>query len=229
MEVQTKRVSCIGFILDGNRRWARERGLPTMEGHRKGYGKLKDVLSWCDEKDIPHVVAYVFSTENWNRSPDEVTYLMDLIRTILIDDLSTIREEGVAIHIVGDVSRFSRDIQDAITDMHESNPNNATRHVWLAASYGGRAEIIAGVNKVLVKGVSEVGEDDFAEMLWTHDMPDPDIIVRTGGEKRLSNFLTWSGVYSELFFLDTYWPAFSKKEFDEVLEAYAERERRHGK
>lgn len=224
-----KNIACIGFILDGNRRWARERGLPTLEGHREGYGRLKEVLKWCREAGIEHVAAYVFSTENWNRTKEEVSYLMDLIRTILIDDLSSIRGEDVAIHVVGDVKLFSDDIQEAIQNMHETNPKYAKQHVWLAASYGGRREIVAGVNELLKEGTKEVTEDNFKKMLWTKDMPDPDIIVRTGGERRLSNFLTWGGVYSELFFVDAYWPAFSKEDFDAVIEEYHERERRHGK
>jgi undecaprenyl diphosphate synthase len=116
-----------------------------------------------------------------------------------------------------------------IQDVHKSNPVQPEQHVWLAASYGGRAEIVAGVNKLLKDGAKEVSEDDVANALWTKGMPDPDVIVRTGGEKRLSGFLTWSSVYAELFFPDVYWPAFTKDDFDAILSEYAERDRRHGK
>ena len=131
--------------------------------------------------------------------------------------------------MAGDISLFPEDIQKAIKEMHESNPADAVQHVWLAASYGGRPEILAGVNTLLGEGTEKVTEEEFSKVLWTNGMPDPDIIVRTGGEKRLSNFLTWSSVYSELFFLDTYWPAFSKDDFNGIITEYRERERRHGR
>lgn len=222
-------ISCIGFILDGNRRWARERDLPTLEGHRKGYEKLKDVVKWVKEANIPHVVAYGFSTENWNRSEEEVSYLMNFIRKILKEDLEAFRKEGGAVHIVGEKSLFPEDIQKSIDEVHASNPPHASEHLWLALSYGGRPEILAGVNTLLSEGKENVTEEAFVRALWTADMPDPDIIVRTGGERRLSGFLTWSSVYAELFFVDTYWPAFSKDDFDSILAEYHERERRHGK
>lgn len=229
MNDSSKKITSIGFILDGNRRWAKERNLPTLEGHRKGYENLKDVISWCKDAGIEHVVAYVFSTENWKRSSEEVSYLMDLIRTILVEELSKIRGDEVAVHVAGDVTLFPEDIQNSILEMEDSNPKNAQHHVWLAASYGGRPEIVAGVNALLSQGVKSVTAEEFAKVLWTGGLPDPDIIVRTGGEKRLSNFLAWSGVYSELFFLDVYWPAFSKKDFEAVLAEFRERDRRHGK
>lgn len=213
--------TCVGFILDGNRRWAKERGLPTIEGHKKGYEKLKETVSWCKDEGIQHAVVYAFSTENWNRSEEEVGYLMDLMRLVLKTELHEIREDGSAIHLIGDTSLFPEDIQGLVQDMHASNPDTAQRHVWIAASYGGRAEILAGVNKLLKEGKQEVTEEEFLNSLWTHDMPDPEIIIRTGGNKRLSNFLTWSSVYSELFFLDTFWPDFSKEELTSILEEFS--------
>ncbi len=221
--------NCIGFILDGNRRWARERGLHTLKGHQKGYENLKDTVSWCKDAGVKHMVAYVFSTENWNRSKEEVTYLMDLMRIIFKKQLSEIRKDGMAVYVIGDISLFTEDIQKDIENLHDTNPSDAKYHLWLAASYGGRPEILAGINSLLKSGKKSVNEIEFKNALWTAEMPDPDIIIRTGGEKRLSNFVTWSSVYSELFFVDTYWPDFSKEEFENILEKYSERERRHGK
>ncbi len=221
--------TCVGVILDGNRRWAREIGKHTVEGHKEGFKKLKNIISWCKEEKIQHLVVYGFSTENWNRSKEEVGYLMDLFRVTLKKHLDSLQKEGVALHVVGEVGLFPEDIQDLIKKINKSSKVGMKGHVWLALSYGGRSEIISAVNKLINNDVKEVTEKDFKNAMWTADMPDPDLIIRTGGEKRLSNFLTWSSVYSELFFVDTYWPAFSRDEFNAVLEEYYEREKRHGK
>ena len=222
-------LSCVGMVMDGNRRWAREQGVPKLEGHRKGYKKLQEVVDWCKDEGVQHLVVYALSTENWNRGEDEVGYLMDMMRKLLKDDIGTLRSSESAIHIVGDLSRFPEDIQGLIKDLHDSNPPEAKYHVWVAASYGGRAEILAGVNSALQNKTNSVDEEGFKKMLWTADMPDPELILRTGGKKRLSNFLTWSSVYSELFFIDTFWPALTKSEFQEVLDEYRGVGRNFGK
>lgn len=218
---------CLGIIMDGNRRWARTHGLPTLEGHRRGYKKLEEALTWCKEAGILHLAVYAFSTENWNRSTEEVRYLMDLFRA-MSTDLKKQAAQQTAVHFVGDVTRFPEDIQEMIRITHAEHPVPPQYHVWIAASYGGRAEIISGVNALLAQGVKTVDEATFAHALWTVGMPDPDIIIRTGGEKRLSNFLTWSSVYSEFFFVNTYWPEFSRDEFNTILREYGERARRFG-
>jgi len=220
--------TCIGIIMDGNRRWAKAQGKATIEGHRKGRETLEQTARWCEEKGIKHLVVYAFSTENWNRSEEEVEGLLGLIREYLSQQLLRKDRERVAIHIVGDLSRFPRDIQDSIERLHNENPTNPEHHAWVAMSYGGRAEIAAAVNHCVEKG-EEVTEETFGKLLWTAGMPDPDIIIRTGGQQRLSNFLTWSSVYSELFFTDTPWPAFSKEEFESILEGFAQRKRNYGK
>jgi len=220
--------ACIGMIMDGNRRWAHAHDVATIEGHKAGYEKLKEVVEWCKDSDVHHLVVYAFSTENWKRDDGEVQYLMDLMRMLLGEERTRMEEDGVAIHICGDLSRFPGDIQTAITSLHEDNPADASWHLWVAASYGGRAEIIAAVNTLAAQGRGPYTEDDVAAALTTKGMPDPDIIVRTGGEKRLSNFLPWQSTYAEFFFLDTQWPAFSRKEFDDILAAFAERKRNFG-
>jgi len=229
MSEKENTISCIGMIMDGNRRWAKECGVPKLKGHEKGYKKLKEATKWCREEGVQHLVVYAFSTENWNRGEDEVGYLMEMMRKLLKDDIETLREKDSAIHIVGDLVRFPQDIQKLIEDLHDSNPTDAKYHLWVAASYGGRAEIVAGVNKLVGQGVQEVTEEDFSNALWTAPMPDPEIVIRTGGKRRLSNFLTWGSVYSELFFIDTFWPAFSKEEFQEILNEYRGVGRNFGK
>jgi len=229
MNTKEKEISCVGMIMDGNRRWAKKQGLSSIQGHKAGYENLKRVTQWCREEEVAHLVVYAFSTENWNRAKEEVDYLMEMMRFLLKDEIYELREDDVAVHIIGQISLFPEDVQKLTEEMHASNPNDAKYHLWIAASYGGRAEIVAGVNSLLQEGEAVVTEELFAKSLWTADMPDPEIVIRTGGEKRLSNFLSWSCAYSELFFIDTFWPAFSKEEFVEILEKYRNRKRNFGK
>lgn len=221
--------ACVGVILDGNRRWAKERNLHTLEGHKKGYENLRELTDWTREAGILHLVVYAFSTENWKRTADEVGYLMDMLRTELMKRFSELRKDDTAVHMVGDIGMLPADIQKLVQELHDSNDPDATYHVWVAMSYGGRAEIVSAVNMLLEKGVTHVSEEEFASSLWTAGMPDPDLIIRTGGNRRLSNFLTWASVYSELFFVDTFWPAFTKEEYFHILETFANRGRNFGK
>lgn len=220
--------ACVGIIMDGNRRWAKERNLPPLEGHRAGYEKLKEVTKWCTNLGVRHLVVYAFSTENWKRSSDEVGYLMDLMRTLLRDQLAESPHPDEAIHIVGDHTRFPDDIQKSIIELHNRNTPYAKRHLWVCASYGGRQEVLAAIHTLPPHTAAVVTEEEFTQALWTGSMPEPDIIIRTGGEKRLSNFLLWHAGYSELFFLDTFWPDFSKEEFDAVCTEFAHRTRKYG-
>ncbi len=220
--------SCIGVIMDGNRRWARAENKPVFEGHSEGYKKLQDVLRWAREANIPHLVAYAFSTENWQRSEEEVGYLMKLFRSILEKETKKMIDEHVRVRFVGDRTRFGEDLQKMMDTMETETAKEYDITLHLLMSYGGRAEIVAAANASIVAGTS-VTEESFASNLWSHPMPDPDLIIRTGGEKRLSNFLPWQSVYSELFFSDAFWPAFTKEEFDSILAEFAQRERRRGK
>jgi undecaprenyl diphosphate synthase len=220
-------VRSIGIIMDGNRRWARARGLPTLEGHRRGYEKMKEVLDWVKEAGIRDVIMWGFSTENWKRSPEEVGYLMDLFRRVLTHELPEIKEKGGRLKFPGQRERFADDIQKLMADA-EVETKDGGYTLWFALSYGGRAEILMAAER-LVKEGKEITEENFGNALWTAGMPDPDIIIRTSGEERLSGFLPWQGVYSELFFLPVMWPDFSKEDFQKVLADYAARERRQGK
>jgi len=221
--------ACVGLILDGNRRWAKSRGLPSLEGHRVGLLETyKKIAKHARERGIRHLVAYMFSTENWNRSEEEVAYLMDLFREAGKKHLRELFEENVRIRFIGERGRFSPDLQELMTQIEADSANKNGMTAWICLSYGGRAEIVDGARKLARNG-QEVTEESLGAALWSAEMPDADIIIRTSGECRLSNFLTWRGVYSELFFTDTYWPDFSESEFDAILAEYALRERRHGK
>lgn len=225
----TAQITCVGIIMDGNRRWAKENSLSPYEGHSEGYKRLKEVMRWAREVSIPHVVIYAFSTENWQRSKEEVSYLMQIFRSILENEVKKMIEDHVRVRFIGDISRFSEDMQKLMECMEKATEASYDITLHLAMSYGGRTEILSAVNALLKEGAGTVSEETFAEKLWSHPMPDPDLIIRTGGEKRLSNFLPWQSVYSELFFTDTKWPAFTKEEFDAILAEFSTRERRRGK
>ncbi len=237
---ETSSATCVGIIMDGNRRWAKAKGLPKLEGHRRGADKLKDTVRFARERGIKHLAVYAFSTENWNREPAEVSYLMDLFRELVKRELKKMGEEGARVRFAGQHERFSDDLQQAINDVEKETEKNEAITLWVCLSYGGRAEIVAAAVRASMdtarsdsaesaaKG-GEITEETLAQNLWTAGMPEPDIIIRTGGEKRLSGFLAWQSIYSELFFIDTLWPDFTEKEFDAILAEFASRERRRGK
>lgn len=231
MNEQSNIPKCVGIIMDGNRRWARNRNLPLLEGHRQGGETLKNTIGWARDFGIDNIIFYTFSTENWKRSEEEVTYLIDLIGKFISSHLDHFHKEGGVIHFSGDLSKFSESLQKSLNDSVEKTKNNPGPHVYFALNYGGRAEILSAVKKILKDNPSEneVTEEYFSKFLQTGSMPDPDIVVRTSGEKRLSGFLPWQSVYSELFFIDTLWPDFSKEDFSRILEEYANRDRRIGK
>ena len=221
-------IKCLGFIMDGNRRWARELGLPTLEGHSQGHKVFKDFVRFVRDARISHAVFYAFSTENWKRKEEEVEYLMRLFEIVLRDVLQDLEENKTRIRIIGRRSDFSSELQLLMNEVEKKSLSYEETTIWIALSYGGRAEIAEAVNLAIEKG-EPVSEKDFQRLLWTAELPDPDMIVRTGGEQRLSNFLAWGSVYSELYFLDKYWPALTKADFEDILEEYGKRERRTGK
>ncbi len=229
MNDHTKMVpKCLGFIMDGNRRFAKEQGLDPLIGHVAGKDKLIEVMGWSKEVGVKHLVVYAFSTENWQRSEAEVSSLMGLFGQG-IKDLEAKAERDFAVRFIGRREDFSAELQAEMEHLEESTALGEPAYtLWIALSYGGRAEIVAAANAAIAKG-EVVTEETFAKLLWSSGMPDPDLIVRTGGEVRLSNFLPWQSVYSELYFTPTYWPAFTKDEFMSILETYATRDRRKGK
>lgn len=219
--------TCVGIILDGNRRWAKEQGLPTFEGHRAGMENLKTAARFIRESGVAHLIVYAFSTENWNRKEEEVAYLMDLFRESVQKQMKELGEEGVRIRFAGQRERFSPDLQQMMSDTEKETHKNGSFTLWVCLSYGGRAEIVAAARAAAKDG--EITEESLERHLWTAGMPDPDLIIRTSGEKRLSNFLPWQSTYSEFFFTDTKWPAFTKEEFNSILAEFVQRERRRGK
>lgn len=224
---------CIGFVMDGNRRWAKDRGEETLVGHQRGADVFVDTVRFIRDQGIPHAVFYAFSSENWNRSPEEVNYLMDLFASqieLLHQKLSDPEESErkVRFRFIGDLQRFAPELQEKIRVVEAEGKEFTDTTVWIALSYGGRDEILNAVNQA-VKDGTPVDENTFQSLLWTADMPDPDLIVRTGGQQRLSNFLTWQSVYSELVFLDQYWPDTTVENLKQVLDEYAHRQRNFGK
>lgn len=229
MQTKGQTPECVGMIMDGNRRWAKENNLSSIEGHRNGYERLKEVVEWMKEVEIPNLIVYAFSTENWNRAKEEVSYLMDLLKKVLTEQIEEFNDKGVRLIFAGDLKRFPEELQKLMRNAVEKTKDNTEHTLVLCVSYGGRTEIVHTVNDLLMSGKESINEEEFSKSLWTKDVPDPDIVIRTGGEKRLSGFLAWQSIYSELFFTDTHWPAFSKEEFLEILKKFSSRERRKGK
>lgn len=216
--------------MDGNRRWAKGKGLPVFEGHRAGGKKLKEVVEWSKGYGIEHVIFFTFSTENWNRKLEEVSYLLGLIGEFLTSELDNFHAQGGVLHCVGNISKFPEHLQHIFKNAEQKTARNTGPHIYFALNYGGREEILTAVRNIVAKNPNseEITEEYFARHLQTHPMPDPDMIIRTSGEERLSGFLPWQSVYSELFFTDTLWPDFSKDEFLGMMRLYTERQRRFG-
>ena len=224
----TNAPACVGIIMDGNRRYAKERGLPTFEGHRAGFEKFKEAIDWLHEAGVTTSIFYAFSTENWKRSTEEVGYLMDLFAKALERELEPIKERGIRIRFIGDLSRLPAGVRERAENLAEETKEAKNGTVVIALSYGARAEIVAAANALSAQGNKDIDEETFRKALWSADIPDPDLIIRTGGERRLSNFLLYQAAYSELAFTDTKWPDFSRTELDAIFADYAARERRHG-
>ncbi len=221
----------IGIIMDGNRRWAKARGLPTLEGHRRGYDKVKEVGEWCVARGVNVLTVYAFSTENWNRAADEVSYLMDLFYRALHTEIEEYMRRDIRLRVVGRREGLPEKVRRAAGDAEERTKNNSRGTLQLAVNYGGRAEIVDAVRALVATGVTpnEINEESISAHLYAPDTPPPDLIIRTSGEQRLSGFLTWESVYSELYFTDVLWPDFSEKDIDAALAWYSDRERRYGK
>jgi len=220
----------LAIILDGNRRWARERGLSTFEGHRVGYERIKDVSKWCLERNIKILTVYAFSTENWNRSKEEVKYLMTLMNKAFSEELEELNKLGFKINIIGSRDRISRTIKKNIEKIENETKNNKKAILNICFNYGGRLEIVEAVKKIVEEGieVEKINEELIGKYIWFKGQPEPDLIVRTSGEKRLSGFLTWTSVYSELYFPRCYWPDFDEKELDKAIKEFDKRNRRFG-
>ena len=217
----------MGIIMDGNRRWARDRGLTTFQGHKKGYDKLIQVGTWAKEAGVKIITVYAFSTENWNRSKKEVGYLFNLLKVGLTKEINNFLKEGIRLRVIGKVSELPKDLQAAIKKAETATKDMKEGVLNVAINYGGRLDVVEAVRK-LNKQKKSITINNISKNIWTADYPDPDIVIRTSGEQRLSGFLTWQVAYSEFLFLKNHWPSFSKKDFDYCLKEYARRNRRFG-
>lgn len=218
----------ICFIIDGNGRWAKKRGLPRMLGHRAGLDNLKKVLEMVKQLKIKYVSVFAFSTENWNRPKSEVDGLMNLFREMLSDNTEQYVESGTCIKILGDLNGLPKDIQQKSLSLMDKTKNCTNQFLNLCINYGGKTEILNAVNNMLKDNISVIDDATFKSYLYTKDMPDPDFIIRTSGEFRTSNFMPYQSVYSEWYFPKVYWPAFGKKNLYKALRNFEKRDRRYG-
>ncbi len=221
----------IGVIMDGNGRWAQEHGLPRLEGHRAGTENIRRILRSCGEYGIKIVTIYAFSTENWFRPSDEVRGLIGILERVLEIEVENMHQEGVKLRHVGELEGLPDRLRKAVLDAIELTKNNDRLILNVAFNYGGRAEIVRAVKRLLEDNPdpNEIDEELFGAYLYTAGLPDPDLIIRTGGEMRLSNFLIWQSAYAEYYSTPTFWPDFDKEELTKALRAYARRERRFGR
>lgn len=235
MSTKQESLQHIAVIMDGNGRWAQKRGLPRAAGHRKGAETVKEIAKAANERGVRFLTLYAFSTENWQRPKDEVKTLMDLLRQYLKSDLAELHKHGIRIRFIGERYMLDKDIVESMEQLERNTADNKGMTLILAISYGGRQEIVAATKKVaeMVKK-GDVAEDDIdakllSQLLYTKDIPDPDILIRTSGEQRISNYLLWQLAYAELFFSKTLWPDFTPEELDTIIENFYSRERRYGK
>lgn len=225
----------IGLIMDGNRRWAKAKMLPIKLGHKQGAETLKKIVRYANKIGIKHLTVYAFSTENWRRSQEEVDALMNLLQNYLNDFTKEADTEDIVIRVLGDVTQLSEDLQKGIASAIERTKNNTGILFNIALNYGGRAEMIKAVKEISEEvksgklNAQDITEEMISSHLYTTGQPDPDLIVRTSGEMRLSGFLMWQSTYSEILFLDKYWPDFSEKDLDDAIQNYQQRKRNLGK
>lgn len=228
MESLQKIPQHIAVIMDGNRRWARERGLASIEGHKKVAEEiLEPLIEHAAKCGVKYMTFWAFSTENWNRSEAEITGIMSIFRHVIRKRWQRLHEKGVRIKVIGDVSHFPNDIQESLANVVEESKNNTRITTIFALNYGGRDEIVRAANKL--RGGEVITEKLFEKNLDTTDIPDPEFVIRTGGDQRLSGFLLWQIEYAELAFPTWYMPEFTTTKLDELLDEYQKRQRRFGK
>jgi len=225
----------VAVIMDGNGRWAKSRGQSRVMGHKKGAEAVRKIIRNCGDHGVEYLTLFAFSSENWKRPGREVKLLMELFISVLEKDIDVLVENGVRLRIIGDLDRFGKRIGKLIKKAEKRTASNDRMHLLIAANYGGRWDIIQASQKLAELSrngeinPAEINEEMFSHYLVTDDIPDPDLFIRTGGEKRISNFLIWQLAYSELYFTDVLWPDFSKENLIDALRWYASRERRFGK
>ena len=231
----TNKLEHIAVVMDGNGRWAAKRGLPRNAGHKKGAEVVIEIAKAAKELGVKFLTLYAFSTENWKRSREEVDGLMNLLREYLAKDFKKLKENDVRIRFIGERQMLADDIVAKIEELEKSTAQNKSLGLQVALSYGSRQEILHAVKEIASQVKSgdmsskDIDDQSFSAMLYTAGVPDPDLVIRTSGEQRISNYLLWQIAYAEFFFTKTLWPDFTKTELQEIIESYQTRERRYGK
>jgi undecaprenyl diphosphate synthase len=215
--------------MDGNGRWASERNLPRIIGHKVGSESVREIIRVCLELGIEYLTLYSFSTENWQRPKEEIKGLMELLKFLLKNEVDELSKRGVSIRAIGKLDYLPNDVKDELFKAIEKTKNNNKLKLYLALSYGGRQEILDAVNKIIKSKLKSIDEENFRNFLYDPTLPDPDLLIRTSGEYRISNFLLWQISYSELYFTKTLWPEFRREEFIKAIEDYSKRKRKFGK
>ncbi len=218
----------VAIIMDGNGRWAKKRGLPRTFGHKAGTENVRKIVKYCSKIGVEYLTVYAFSTENFKRPKDEVSALMKLLVEYFKKETAELRQNGVRLNVIGDISEFSDIVRDAILDGVEKTKDCNKLVFSIALAYGARAEMVNAVKKMIEDNVTVIDEETISKYLYTYNLPDPDLIIRTSGEQRLSNFLLYQAAYSEFYFTDVLWPDFDEKEFDKAILEYSKRNRRYG-
>ena len=225
--MESKIPNHIAIIMDGNGRWAEKRGLPRTLGHKEGANALRKIITYAGKIGVKYLTVYAFSTENWKRSKDEVDALMFLFKTYLKNEEKSIMKNIVRFLVSGRKDDVSPSLLEAIKKLEDKSKNNTGLTLNIAFNYGGMAEIVDAVNSILKSGIDNLAEEDFSKYLY-NNIPDPELLVRTSGELRISNFLLWQIAYSEIYITDALWPDFDEKELDKAIESYNGRDRRFG-
>lgn len=224
----------VAIILDGNGRWAKSKGMPRNYGHAQGSKNVERICEEAWRLGIKYLTVYAFSTENWNRPQDEVDALMNLLRRYMKTCLTTAAKNDMKVRVIGDITRLDKDIRSRILELEEATKNNGGLNFQIAINYGSRDELVRGIRRLAQDCVdnkqdpAEITEAVIERYLDTHGIPDPDLLIRTSGEQRLSNFLLWQLAYTEFYFTDVHWPAFTKEELIKAIEQYNKRDRRFG-
>jgi undecaprenyl diphosphate synthase len=227
-----RRLKHLAVIMDGNGRWAKKRMLPRVAGHKKGLEAVRSMVGACIEREIGYLTLFAFSSENWRRPADEVSFLMGLFVRALEREVRELHEHGVRLRVVGDIPGFSEPLRAAISAAEALTASNARLHLTICANYGGRWDILQACNRLSIEHPERAGhwsEADLAPYLSMNFAPEPDLFIRTGGEQRVSNFLLWQLAYTELYFTDILWPDFHATQLDEAIHWYRQRERRFGR
>ena len=218
----------IAIIMDGNRRWAKKRNLPIGMGHKAGAETLQKIIESCIDIGIKYLTVYAFSTENWKRDAKEVSDLMNLLREYLVKLEKDNQDRNARICVIGDITKLENDLQEKINSIQEKTKNNTGLTINVALNYGGRDEILNAIKRLSVDEIKNLTVESFNKKLYTADSPDPDLIIRTAGEQRLSNFLLWQCAYSEFWYTDVLWPDFSRKILENAISDFSKRNRKFG-